>query len=127
MAFAEGNRQLLNDLLSPDVYEGFSAAISDREARGEQIDQSFVGIDKSDILEADVKSGFANITVRFVSQLISATRDAAGVVISGDTQKIKEVTDVWTFSRDVSSGASIGQPKLGTCRNSIAQLIGKSH
>ena len=110
MAFAEGNRQLLKDLLSPDVFDGFSAAISDRESRGEQVDQSFVGIDKSDVLEADVKSGIANITVRFVSQLISATRDAAGVVISGDAQKIKEVTDIWTFSRDLSSERTLANP-----------------
>ncbi len=110
MAFAEGNRQLLRDLLSPDVFDGFSRAITDREAKGEQIDQSFVGIDKSDIIEADVKSGIANITVRFVSQLISATRDAAGVVVAGDAQKIKEVTDIWTFSRDLSSKNALANP-----------------
>ena len=102
-AFAEGNRKLLKDLLSRDVYEGFTRAITDRESREEQVDQSFVGIDKADILDSEVKSGIASITVRFVSQLISATRDKAGAIISGDPQRIKEVTDVWTFSRDLSS------------------------
>ena len=77
-AFAEGNRKLLKDLLSRDVYEGFTGAITDRESREEQVDQSFVGIDKADILDSEVKSGIASITVRFVSQLISATRDKAG-------------------------------------------------
>lgn len=102
-AFAEGNRKLLRDLLSRDVYDGFTRAISEREARGEQLDQSFVGIEKADILESEVKSGIASITVRFVSELISATRDKAGAIINGDPQRIKEVTDIWTFSRDVSS------------------------
>lgn len=102
-AFAEGNRRVLKDLLSREVNEGFAAAITEREQRGEIIDQSFVGISKADILEAGVKNGSAFITVRFLSQLISATRDRAGTVISGDPQKIKEVTDVWTFTRDVSS------------------------
>ncbi len=102
-AFAEGNRRMLKDLLSPDVFDGFVGAIQDREGRGEQVDQSFVGIDKATILEADMKEGLANITVRFVSQLISATRDAAGEVVSGDPQRIKEVTDIWTFSRDLST------------------------
>jgi predicted lipid-binding transport protein (Tim44 family) len=41
--------------------------------------------------------------VRFVSQLISATRDRAGAILSGDPQRIKEVTDIWTFSRDIST------------------------
>lgn len=102
-AFAEGNRKILKDLLSREVYDGFVAAIADREARGEVMDQSFVGISKADILEAGVKNGVATTTVRFVSQLISATRDRGGVVVAGDPQRIKEVTDVWTFSRDVSS------------------------
>ena len=102
-AFAEGNRKTLKDLLSREVYDGFGAAITEREGRGEVIDQSFVGINKADIVEAGVKSGVATVTVRFVSQLISATRDKSGAVISGDPQRITEVTDIWTFNRDIST------------------------
>lgn len=109
-AFAEGNRKVLKGLLNREVYDGFSSAIGDREGRGEQIDQSFVGINKADILEVDVKGGVASLTVRFVSQLISATRDRSGEVISGDPQKIKEVTDIWTFSRDISSARARQDP-----------------
>jgi len=103
-AFAEGNRQLLKDLLSKDVYDGFNAAISDREAQGQQVDQSFVGINTARIVEAEVKDGRqGQVTVKFVSQLISATRDNDGEVISGDPQRIQEVTDIWTFARDLRS------------------------
>jgi predicted lipid-binding transport protein (Tim44 family) len=109
-AFAEGNRKLLKDLLSRDVYEGFTRAITERETRGEQVDQSFVGIEKADILESEVKSGIASITVRFVSELISATRDKAGAIINGDSQRIKEVTDIWTFSRDISTVKARANP-----------------
>lgn len=104
VAFAEGNRRALKELLSTDVLDSFNRAIAERESRGEQIDQSFVGINKADILEADVSTkGAASITVRFVSQLISATRDRSGAIIDGDDQRVKEVVDIWTFSRDVSS------------------------
>lgn len=106
-AFAEGNRKTLKDLLSREVNDGFAGAIAERESRGEQVDQSFVGISKADIVEADARNGTANITVRFISQLISATRDRAGVVIAGDPQKIKEVIDIWTFSRDVSNARAL--------------------
>src|SRR5688572_28295499 len=74
-AFAEGNRRTLRDLLNSDVFDSFSRAIAEREQKGHVIDQSFVGINKADILEAEVSGkGMASITVRFVSQLISATR-----------------------------------------------------
>ena len=109
-AFATGDRRALKDLLSREVYDGFVAAIADREARGEKIEQQVVGISKSDILEAEVKSGAALITVRFISQLINATMDSAGTLVSGDPQKIKEVTDIWTFSRDVSSKRALENP-----------------
>ncbi|MBX9591716.1 MAG: Tim44/TimA family putative adaptor protein [Hyphomonadaceae bacterium] len=102
-AFAEGNRRTLKDLLSPEVYEGFSSAIAERENRGEQIDQSFVGIKSADLVEAELKGGIAQLTVKFVSELISATRDKAGGVINGDPKRIREVTDIWTFAREAMS------------------------
>jgi len=109
-AFAEGNLKTLRDLLNKDVYDGFAGAIADRDSRGEQVDQSFVGISKADILEADVKGGKASITVRFVSQLISAIRDKAGDVLSGDPSRVKDVTDIWTFSRDISTARARQSP-----------------
>ncbi len=102
-AFAEGNRKMLRDLLSKDVMDGFNAAITDRERRGEVIDQSFVGIRKADLVGAELKNGIATLTVRFESQLISATRDRAGEVIAGDPQKITDVTDIWSFAREAAS------------------------
>jgi predicted lipid-binding transport protein (Tim44 family) len=102
-AFAEGNRRTLKDLLSPEVYEGFSSAIAERENRGEQIDQSFVGIKSADLVEAELKGGIAQLTIKFVSELISATRDKAGGVVGGDPKRIREVTDIWTFAREAVS------------------------
>ena len=109
-AFAEGNRKLLRDLLSREVYDSFDSAIKEREDRGELMDQSFVGISKADVIDAEVNDGIASITVKFVSQLISATRDKAGAVIAGDPQSVSEVTDRWTFSRDVSSARARQNP-----------------
>ena len=103
MAFAEGNRSRLKDLLSGEVYEGFAAAIDDRAARRETVEQSFVGIKTAEIGEAEVREQSAMLTVTFVSELITATRNAAQEVINGDPKRVKEVTDVWTFARDVTS------------------------
>jgi predicted lipid-binding transport protein (Tim44 family) len=102
-AFAEGDRKTLKQLLSREVFDGFVQAITQREARNESIDFKFVGIDKADITGASLKGGSAQITVRFLSKLISATRDGGGKVIDGDPVKVGDVTDIWTFARETAS------------------------
>jgi predicted lipid-binding transport protein (Tim44 family) len=103
LAYAEGDRRTLKNLLSREVYEGFEAAIRERENKGETVESRFVAIDKSDIAGAELRGRIAQITVRFVSQLISVTRDKSGNVIEGNPDKVTDVTDVWTFARDLSS------------------------
>jgi predicted lipid-binding transport protein (Tim44 family) len=103
LAYAEGDRRALKNLLSREVYDGFEAAIRDRESKGETVETRFVAIDKSDITAAELRGRTAHITVRFVSQLISVTRDKSGNVIDGNPEKVTDVTDVWTFARDLSS------------------------
>lgn len=103
MAFANGDRKALKGLLSPEVYEGFDAAISDRDAKGEKVKSSFVGIEKSDIVNAEVKGFDAVVTIHIVSQMISATYDKADVLVEGDAEQVSEVSDIWTFARDTRS------------------------
>jgi predicted lipid-binding transport protein (Tim44 family) len=102
-AFAEGDRKTLKPLLSKDVFDGFNSAIAEREARGETIESTFVGIDKADIVEAGMKGSIAQVTVRLQSELISATRDKDGHVIDGDPNRVSEVVDIWTFARDTTT------------------------
>jgi len=102
-AFAEGDRRQLRSLLSREVYDGFDAAITEREGRGETAETRFVSIDGSTITAAELRARTAQITIRFVSKLVSATRDRSGNVIEGNADKVTDVTDVWTFARDVSS------------------------
>jgi predicted lipid-binding transport protein (Tim44 family) len=103
VAFADGDRKALKNLLSREVYEGFDAAISERESKGEVVRSSFVGIEKADIVSAEIKDGEANVTLRIVSQLISATYDKDGTLIEGDAETVAEVNDLWTFARDTRS------------------------
>jgi predicted lipid-binding transport protein (Tim44 family) len=101
--FAEGDRRQLRSLLSREVFDGFDAAITEREGRGETAETRFISIDGSTITAAELRNRTAQITVRFISKLVSATRDRNGAVIDGNADKVTDVTDVWTFARDVSS------------------------
>jgi predicted lipid-binding transport protein (Tim44 family) len=101
--FAQGDKKTLKNLLSRDVFDGFAAAIDARESSGQRVESRFVGIDKATIKAASLVGSKASITMQFVSELISATYAKSGELVDGDPKEIREVTDVWTFERDVTS------------------------
>jgi predicted lipid-binding transport protein (Tim44 family) len=103
LAFANGDRRALKDLLSSEVYESFEAVIKDREKHEQKTETRFVSIDKAELVGAEARDRAAQLTVRFVSQMISVTRDKTGAIVDGNPDKVADITDVWTFARDTSS------------------------
>jgi predicted lipid-binding transport protein (Tim44 family) len=102
-AYADGDQRTLTTLLAPEVYEGFEAVIRERKDQGETAETRFLSIDATDITAAELRGKRAYITLRFVSQLVSATRDRNGKVIEGDAVNVTNVSDVWIFARNVRS------------------------
>jgi predicted lipid-binding transport protein (Tim44 family) len=103
LAFANGDRRSLKDLLSSEVFDSFDAVIKDREKNEQKTETRFVSIDKAELVGAEVRDRAAQLTVRFVSQMISVTRDKTGAVVDGNADKVSDITDVWTFARDITS------------------------
>ncbi len=103
VAFAQGDRRTLREWLSKDVYDSFDGVIRERESRGETAETRFVSIDTTEIAAVELRGRTAQLTARFVSQLVSVTRDKSGNVIDGNAEKVTDVTDAWTFARDVTS------------------------
>ena len=62
-----------------------------------------MGILSADVTDASLTGQMAHVTVRFVSELVTAVRDRQGNVVEGDLKSVRRVTDVWTFERDVRS------------------------
>ncbi len=102
-SFADGDRQVLQNLLDKPVYDSFAAALSEREKRREKVETTFIAIDNGSIADANLRGRMAEITLRFSAQMITATRDAAGDVIDGSADKVVEINDTWSFARDLAS------------------------
>ena len=102
-SFAQGDRKALKSLLSKEVYDGFDRALTERETRSEKVETTFVSIDKTELLSVESRNRVAQVTVRFLSKLITATRDKAGAVIDGNPETVVDVTDVWTYARTLGS------------------------
>jgi len=67
------------------------------------LEDTLVGIRSAKIVEASMDGHHSIVTVKFVSEQISALRDAEGNIIDGNPNEVIDVTDFWTFSRDTRS------------------------
>ena len=105
--FAKGDKAALKNLLSKEVFDGFARAIDDAAGAGPagRIPLRRHRQGHHPVRPASLGGKKATITMEFVSEMISATYDKAGQVIDGDPKEIREVTDVWTFERDVDARA----------------------
>ncbi len=102
-AYASGDTDALKPLLSAEVLDNFAQPIREREAAGETMEHTLIGVKSADIVEAFLDSGTAHVTVKFVTDQATVTRDANGEVVDGDPSAVTEVTDFWTFARDTGS------------------------
>ena len=102
-SFSSGNLKNVKPLLDKKVYDQFDEAIKTRDASGQVSETTFIGIDTAEIKNHENKKGFLEVTVSFVSEIISCVKDKDNNILSGDPKKIKKVFDTWTFSKDVSS------------------------
>jgi len=101
MAFEEGDRQTLQNLLAPDVYRAFEGVIATRESEALSVEARFIGVRDVRVETAsfDPETSEADVTIRFVGEMITAVRDRENRVVEGDPNEIRRQTDVWTFSR----------------------------
>ena len=105
MAFESGDRDTLRGLLAPDVFDAFDRGISDREGKGLKVDARFIGVRDVRLERAafDPATGEADLTLRFVGELVTAVRDTEGRVVEGDPNEVRRQTDIWTFSRKMGA------------------------
>ncbi len=99
-SFSRGDVKTLRNLLNDDVYDNFYGAIQSREAANQRLEETLVGIDTAEIIEARMEDRNALVTVKFVSQQVNALYDADGQVIEGNPNEVVTVTDIWTFERN---------------------------
>ena len=102
-SFSSGNLKGVKQLLDKKVYEQFDEAIKARNSSGQVSETTFIGISSAEIKNHENKKGFLEVTVSFVSEIISCVKDKDNKILSGDPKKIKKVFDTWTFSKEINS------------------------
>ena len=97
--FENGNKDALKPLLSDDVLNSFSTVIDERNSKNETVEFNFIGIEKSEIVHKDLKKNPMEVTVRFISEMITCIKNNKDEVISGSLNQVQKITDVWTFEK----------------------------
>jgi len=102
-SFSSGNIKAIKTLLDKKVLNEFNEAIKDRIEKKLISETTFIGINSAKIKEHNQLNNMLEVSVDFVSEIISCIRDKDKKIISGDPEKIKKVYDTWKFSRDIRS------------------------
>lgn len=97
--FENGNTKELKPLLVDDVFKSFTDVINQRKKNDEQVEFSFIGIQSAEIIYKDLNTIPMEVTVRFVSEMITCIKNNKDEVISGSLNQIQKITDVWTFAK----------------------------
>ena len=103
--FSDSDNKLIasKSLLSKKIYDQFKEALEERERKGQFAEITFIGI-KSALVKSHKKiESSLEVTVDFVSEIITCVKDKEKKIISGDSEKIKTIYDTWVFSRDLKS------------------------
>ena len=103
--FSDSDNKLIasRPLLSKKIYEQFKQALSERASKGHFAEITFIGIKSSKIKNHKKVDENLEVTVDFVSEIITSIKDKDKKIISGDSEKIKTVYDTWVFSKDTKS------------------------
>ena len=102
-SFSSGNLKNVKELLDKKVYNQFDEAIKSRNANGQISETTFIGINSAEIKNHENNKGFLEVTVNFVSEIISCVKDKNNNILTGDPKKIKKVFDTWKFSKQINS------------------------
>ena len=103
--FSDSDNKLIasKSLLSKKIHDQFKEALIDRENKGHFAEIIFIGIKSAAVKNHKKIEDNLEVTVDFVSEIITCIKDKDKKIISGDAEKIKTVYDTWVFSKDVKS------------------------
>ena len=102
-SFSSGDLKNIKNILDKKIFTEFNNSIKERKSDGLISETTFIGINSADIKNYSQTNNIFEVTVDFVSEIISSVQDKDKKLVSGNPEKVKKVYDTWKFSRDIKS------------------------
>lgn len=102
-AYADGDLETLETLLSAPMYEAYAASIAEREEKGLTQTTDLARLLRSNFTSAGRNGKTGYISVEYEADIAAALMDASGDVVEGDIDTLSRVTEVWTYERTLGS------------------------
>lgn len=107
-AFAAQDKETLKMLTTAKLYKKFIEVIDERQVKHITAETDLIKIDEMKIKDVKVSDkGLAQISVELTSSQINVLKDASGNLIEGDENFVQQITDVWTFEKDLNKASPV--------------------
>tara|TARA_B100000287_G_C20445492_1_gene707365 strand:- start:128 stop:814 length:687 start_codon:yes stop_codon:yes gene_type:complete len=102
--YSSGNAASIKKLLAPKMFDAFNLQINERNKKGDNLEITIISIEKPNLIKAEIfKKNFARIIVKFITEQVQVTKNTANEVIDGDNNQILNITENWSFIRNLKS------------------------
>ena len=105
VSFAKGDTKTLKSLLTPEMADNFDEAIQTRNKENIKSEFTFIGIKESSVEKYEKVKDDLFASVKFVAEVISVKKDKDNNIIEGSPDKIKFVTDIWKFTKNIKNNS----------------------
>lgn len=107
-AFASRDKETIQMLTTPKLCQKFSDIIDARTQEGITSESDLIRISALEIENVKITpNGTAKIAVRIQSEQINVLKNADGELLEGDENFVQQITDVWTFEKNINNPSPV--------------------
>ena len=102
--YSEDDIKSLKPLLATEIFNNFSDQIKQRQNKKQKLGITILKIDDPEIIDINIeKNKLCFIKLEFKSQQVQITKDSKNIVIDGNDNLILNITELWTFSKELKN------------------------
>ena len=102
--YSEDDIKSLKPLLATEIFNNFSDQIKQRQNKKQKLGITILKIDDPEIIDINIeKNKLCFIKLEFKSQQVQTTKDSKNTVIDGNDNLILNITELWTFSKELKN------------------------